>query len=487
MRAYESASDKAQHAAADDARRALTDLAREVWTLHERGALERPDAPASERARVLYLRGRLLEAVGVVRDAKGARSEGDDRLGVADSTETSDLAKLESSSRETLARDSAEDLLKRAAKLDPGLDGAWLTLAQTLWKKNDLAGARHCYDAVLARGTPHKKALCAASMLCRSLAKSRADPGSDAQKALVAESLKLAKDAVRLDVDDGHAWYQVGTATMSVFFARGATDKALLLTALKAYENAEKGGPTGAGARDPEKHMRDHPDVHFNRAVVCRYVERYGEALAGFAEAARLDPALPTKSEVDAVLAALARLDDGCRGAGASGRKPKRAAAIARSLREEEDTLRERGGGGESVVYEGTSYATKRVVDLQTGANAGSAVRARAVADATANKQTLDGGVSGSETLGALNLHYVAVDAAGDVFAISVYGLEDGAVRMSSTLTLLNPDVRDVDVTWNGRRYQFRLVRVDLPKQILVGGRMPVGRIARPRMASTNL
>ena len=201
------------------------------------------------------------------------------------------------------------------------MDGAWLTLAQTLWKKNDLAGARHCYDAVLARGTPHKKALCAASMLCRSLAKSRADPGSDAQKALVAESLKLAKDAVRLDVDDGHAWYQVGTATMSVFFAKGATDKTLLLTALKAYENAEKGGPTGAGARDPEKHMRDHPDVHFNRAVVCRYVERYGEALAGFAEAARLDPALPTKSEVDAVLAALARLDDGCRGAGASGRK----------------------------------------------------------------------------------------------------------------------------------------------------------------------
>ena len=56
----------------------------------------------------------------------------------------------------------------------------------------------------------------------------------------------------------------------------------------------------------------------------------------------------------------------------------RRAAAIARSLREEEDTLRERGGGGESVVYEGTSYATKRVVDLQTGADAGSAVRARA-------------------------------------------------------------------------------------------------------------
>jgi hypothetical protein len=137
------------------------------------------------------------------------------------------------------------------------------------------------------------------------------------------------------------------------------------------------------------------------------------------------------------------------------------------------------------VTHEGTRYVTKRVSDLNDGVNVGSAVKARAVVDATATDAAGHNG--GAEQLGALNLHYVAVDAAGARFAISVYGLEDGAVRMSSTLTLLNPDVRDVDVQWNGRRYAFRLVRVDLPKQILVGGKMPVGRIARPRMASTNL
>ena len=472
MRAYESASDKAQHAAADDARRALTDLSREVGTLNERGALERPDASASERARVLYLRGRLLEAVGVVHDAKSSR-EGD--AGPHEPGANHGDEKKDSS------RDSAEDLLKRAAKLDPALDGAWLTLAQTLWKKNDLQGARNCYDAVLAR-RPHKKALCAVSMLCRGLAKSRAEPGSDAQKRLVDESLAFAKAAVRLDVDDGHAWYQVGTATMSAFFARGATDKKTLLAALKAYENAEKGGPTGAGGSDPEKHMRDHPDVHFNRAVICRYVERYGDALEGFREAARLDPALPTRREVDAVLSALAKLDDGCRGAGATC-KPKRVAAMARALREEDDDAPERAESA-FVTHEGTRYVTKRVSELGDGVNVGIAVKARAVVDATATDAVMNGG---AEALGALNLHYVAVDAAGARFAISVYGLEDGAVRMSSTLTLLNPDVRDVDVQWNGRRYAFRLVRVDLPKQILVGGKMPVGRIARPRMASTNL
>jgi hypothetical protein len=40
---------------------------------------------------------------------------------------------------------------------------------------------------------------------------------------------------------------------------------------------------------------------------------------------------------------------------------------------------------------------------------------------------------------------------------------------------------------WEGRRYRFKLIRVDLPKQIFIAGQMPVGRIARPRLASTNL
>ena len=75
---------------------------------------------------------------------------------------------------------------------------------------------------------------------------------------------------------------------------------------------------------------------------------------------------------------------------------------------------------------------------------------------------------------------------AGHCAALSVYGLEDGAVRQSSTITLLDPNVKDVDATWEGRAFKFRLVRVDLPNQILVGGSMPVG-LARPRLASIKL
>ena len=75
----------------------------------------------------------------------------------------------------------AEEALKKAAKLDPGLDGAWNCLAQLLWKKGNLDGAKSCYQAVLNRG-PNKKTLQAMSMLFRSLAKSKAAPGTDEQK-----------------------------------------------------------------------------------------------------------------------------------------------------------------------------------------------------------------------------------------------------------------------------------------------------------------
>ena len=119
-----------------------------------------------------------------------------------------------------------------------------------------------------------------------------------------------------------------------------------------------------------------------------------------------------------------------------------------------------------------TEYRGGSLKALRPGVNKCVCVNVRAALDATAED--------------LLNLHYIVVDGDGDLAALSVYGLEDGAVRQSSTITLLDPNVKDVDATWEGRAFKFRLVRVDLPNQILVGGSMPVG-LARPRLASINL
>ena len=173
---------------------------------------------------------------------------------------------------------------------------------------------------------------------------------------------------------------------------------------------------------------------------------------------------------MDAVTAALAKLDDGCRGVGTMF-KSKRLATLRAALL---------CGGG---VYSGSSnavdaavpkeYEDQSLAALAEGTNEGVAVRVRIAMDATAED--------------LLNLSYVVVDKDGVLAALSVYGLEDGAIRQTSTLTLLRPNVRDVDATRGGRRFRFRLIRIDLPKQILVGGQIPVGRNARPRMASTNM
>ena len=153
-------------AAAKEARDALASLLVEV--LASSPDMEGPGASAPDRARALFLRGRLQEVVGDVSTEDGAA---------------------------TLA--SAEEALKKAAKLDPALDGAWNCLAQLLWKKGNLEGAKNCYQAVLKRG-PNLKTLQSMSMLCRSLAKSKATPGTEEQKDLVAESMVYAKAATKL-------------------------------------------------------------------------------------------------------------------------------------------------------------------------------------------------------------------------------------------------------------------------------------------------
>ena len=75
------------------------------------------------------------------------------------------------------------------------------------------------------------------------------------------------------------------------------SDATKLAQSLKAYQNAEKGGPSGDG-RAGGGGIGDSPDLHFNRAIVHRYVEEYGAALEGFRRAAALDPALPWRAEV---------------------------------------------------------------------------------------------------------------------------------------------------------------------------------------------
>lgn len=43
----------------------------------------------------------------------------------------------------------AEECLSRAVKLEPGLVEAWNTLGEQYWKKEDLVGAKNCFNGAL--------------------------------------------------------------------------------------------------------------------------------------------------------------------------------------------------------------------------------------------------------------------------------------------------------------------------------------------------
>jgi hypothetical protein len=167
------------------------------------------------------------------------------------------------------------------------------------------------------------------------------------------------------------------------------------LTNRNGDHGIHKSGSPGGG-------IGDHPDLHFNRAVVSRYVEHFGEALCGFAKAQALDKNLPTQTEVDAVLAALGKLHDACAGVGASF-KQKKLAGIKSALREDTGETTENADGrtktdGKTknvpvvLTHENRQFSCVELVSLTEGVNQNVALRCRAVIDATAGASGTTGG-----------------------------------------------------------------------------------------------
>jgi hypothetical protein len=44
-------------------------------------------------------------------------------------------------------------------------------------------------------------------------------------------------------------------------------------------------------------------------------------------------------------------------------------------------------------------------------------------------------------------------------------------IREGNTVTLLEPFFHNVCVSWQGKTYQYKAIRVDLPQQLLLNGR----------------
>ncbi|CAM9191870.1 unnamed protein product, partial [Hapterophycus canaliculatus] len=151
-------------------------------------------SPMHERARVSYIRGRALDVF-------------------------SDF------------NPEAEKCLASAVKLQPSEPDSWTALGHCYWKKPDLFAAKRCFLTSLEK-VKKADAMRQLSMLLRQLPGTPQEANGNLQ-----ESLRLAKEAVTLDMGCGDSWYVLGNAYVASFFrnSRGIKD---LDRALQAYKKA---------------------------------------------------------------------------------------------------------------------------------------------------------------------------------------------------------------------------------------------------------
>ena len=181
--------------------------------------------------------------------------------------------KATASSDEGRLSTSAERHLSAAVKLDPSLLDAWNCLGECFWARGALELARHTFQAALEHDR-NAATLRHLSMLLRALSQHEG-----AVETLLAESVSLAKESVRLDTSSAKNWAGLGAAHLSLHVHVSSEAEDLHL-AHRAFKQAVKVAE------------RVDATILVNHATVLAMLDGPGEALRLFTAAHDLDPSL---------------------------------------------------------------------------------------------------------------------------------------------------------------------------------------------------
>uniref|UniRef100_A0A8C5QW34 Tetratricopeptide repeat domain 5 n=1 Tax=Leptobrachium leishanense TaxID=445787 RepID=A0A8C5QW34_9ANUR len=325
----------------------------------------------------------------------------------------------------------AEELLSKAVKLDPSLVEAWNQLGEVYWKKMDVTSAKTCFLGALNH-CKNKVSLRNLSMVMRQQRSQDADENSRN----IMDSVKQAKQAVNMDPRDGTSWYILGNAYLSLFFCTGQNPK-ISQQALNAYLQAER----------VDKTASSNPDLHLNRATLCKYEETYQGALDGFSRAAALEPSWsePVVRE-EQLLDYLGKL------CGLINNKGKiRGKRLQNLLSTLSPTLLGHYGGSGGLQL-------KSLGALQPGKNAGCVVLGRVVFSLMPEER--------------VPFTFGLVDAEGSCYAIMVYNMvESWGVLVTDSVTIPEPHLKQHNIQHKGQAFNFQSIRVDSPVRLLVNGK----------------
>lgn len=335
---------------------------------------------------------------------------------------------------------NALDLLKKSVKLDHKLIEAWNELGECFWKKGDIDDAKNCFDGAL-RKMPNKVSLRNISMVLRQIQCSK-----DKKQANVLESVKKAKDAVNLDVSDGVSWMILGNAYLTAFFTLGQDPK-LLRQCLAAYQQASM-----------DTVAKNHPDLHYNRAVALKYNEDYQAALEGFVKAQQLDYLWePPKIKHADLLQYLLKVQSLIENKGQL--KLRRLQSFANSLVEATKHLGPYAGGSYSRPNKQSIKLTNvNLSDLAAGINKEKVVVGKVVCQVS--------------TEDAIPFTFCMVDLELTCYSVTIYNLAEGqGVIIGDSVAIPEPFLQLVEVNHPGLAVHFNNIRVDSPMVMVVNGK----------------
>lgn len=340
----------------------------------------------------------------------------------------------------------AEECLSKAVKLDPNLIEAWNQLGESYWKNHNIDAAANCFTGAIAKNK-NKVSLRNLSMVQRQLGKDYNEKVTN-----IRLSVDTAKEAVAMDVLDGHSWFVLGNAFLSVFFFAGQSP-AVLKQCMSAYSRAEK-----------DKKSLNNPDLHYNRAVAYKYQEDFTKAIDGYNRATLLDPSWnEPREEHQDLLKRLKLCDDMMRHKGHL--KAKKLNNLLNQIKDS-DLGPFLGGVYTSPMNKTISLKCASIKDLHINRNDNTVIHGKVVAVIPVK----DG----------VPFPFVMMDGCGKCIAVSVFNLAVGkGMIVGDSIAIPEPFVQLNEVTVDGENISFQSIRVDNPVVLVVNKR----KVGKERLA----
>lgn len=320
----------------------------------------------------------------------------------------------------------SEEKLTEAVKLDPSILDGWNTLGEVYWRMKELQQAQWCFEGSLDQGDSK----IAMVLLSKLLRVKKDENGQKASKASVERSLDMAKRAVKLDLKDGELWFSLGNAYLHLFFNYSGNIQHMQ-KCISAYTQAKKAAV---------HNYKCHPDLHFNRGTVYKYLEEYQKAFEDFSTAAEYaDDRISARQHLEHMEKHIFKIDQITKTR--NGIKPKRLMVMIHHMTEDEPDIR--------------THAVASLTDLKDGENKKIYIYTKFLACISREAPII----------------LLLMDDKGTCMPVSIYNCNISLIppcHVGHSIVVKDPVIKSVEFKANGNEVRYKSIHVTDIKKITI-------------------